>query len=140
MTHKFAFLKSLQRFHSKKGRRCEEGFTLTIVNDWQKICQDLDECKDSRGKCEGKLHCKNTVGSYACGCDNGYKNMFLNCIDIDECLNRNQCPENAVCQNSQGSFTCECFDGFEGDLCTDINECTSNRANCDINAECRNTD
>ena len=66
--------------------------------------------------------------------------MFLNCIDIDECLNRNQCPENAVCQNTQGSFNCKCFDGFEGDLCTDINECSINRAACDINADCSNTD
>ena len=110
------------------------------MNDWLKKCQDLDECRDSRGKCKGSLHCQNTVGSYACGCDSGYKRTPMDCIDVDECLNFGQCPENSVCKNTQGSFTCQCFDGFQGDLCTDIDECSTSIADCDTNADCINSD
>ena len=38
----------------------------------------------------------------------------------------------------QGSFTCQCHVGFEGNLCTDIDECLDNTVKCDTNARCIN--
>ena len=89
----------------------------------------------------------NTIGSYKCGCRNGYKfitkvnwELYINepsCVDIDECSNRGVCPKKSTCQNTNGSFICKCDKGFEGDLCGDIDECTQS-SSCDANAECLN--
>ena len=43
--------------------------------------------------CEGNIHCTNTIGSYKCGCIDGYTSYLAanlsvndpNCVDIDEC-------------------------------------------------------
>ena len=90
----------------------------------------------------------NTVGSYRCGCRNGYKFMtkvnwelYINepyCVDIDECETHGTCPKRSLCKNTEGSYICHCDLGFEGDLCVDIDECTKNI--CDANAACSNTD
>ena len=60
------------------------------------------------------------------------------CVDIDECDSK-ICPENASCVNSEGGYKCLCFNGYEGDLCTDIDECSKNTTMCDKNADCLNT-
>ena len=53
-----------------KGRRCETGFT------WIKPkCIDIDECESYRAPCQGNLHCTNTVGTYICGCRQGYETI-----------------------------------------------------------------
>ena len=49
------------------------------------------------------------------------------------------CPDNAKCENNQGGFNCNCADGYEGDYCSDINECSSTTS-CPENAKCINTD
>ena len=130
----FLFLKSF-----RTGRRCELGFYL-MTKTLRKTCQDIDECNEYSGVCTGNLHCSNTVGSYVCGCKNGYRTVGTDCIDIDECIRPDQCPETAICQNTEGNFTCKCFSGFGGDHCTDIDECTVGTADCDTNADCINSD
>ena len=46
------------------------------------------------------------------------------------------CHAQATCSSTDDGFDCECNSGFMGNgfNCTDINECTSNGHNCDINA------
>ena len=89
----------------------------------------------------------NTVGSYICGCRNGYRNftkinweLFINepyCVDIDECSYRHICSKKSTCKNTDGSYICQCDQGFGGDLCEDIDEC-SIKSTCDLNAACLN--
>ena len=49
--------------------KCEVGYK---VNDDKNECVDIDECKSLR--CPySRSTCKNTMGSYRCQCDDGYK-------------------------------------------------------------------
>ena len=87
----------------------------------------------------GNLHCENTVGSYVCGCKNGFETIGDNCLDINECKKGETCPVNSLCENFIGSFTCTCKSGYSGELCLDVDECLSNGSYCDANAKCTNT-
>ena len=112
------------------------GFTLSNAK-----CADLDECDTGINFCDD-LHCINTVGTYTCGCDRGFekveKRYETYCIDEDECSNRNPCPENASCKNTVGSYECLCDSGYDGEFCSDVDECSGLRNNCDTNAYCFN--
>ena len=65
------------------------------------------------------------------------------CVDIDECSEPSITPICAIdiskCINSIGSFQCECNDGFEGDTCSDIDECELGTSSCSRHARCKNT-
>ena len=103
------------------------------------IILDVDECQDNNGGC-AQL-CNNTVGSFICGCSEGYtlnaddincsgmhyhssfscKSNLNVCTDIDECvLKLDPCHDNATCFNTDGRFNCNCNEGYEGDglVCT----------------------
>ena len=59
--------------------------------------------------CMGK--CVNTIGSYKCICDVGYRENSGKCLDIDECDTDNGgCSHE--CINTLGSYKCDCPDGF----------------------------
>ena len=92
-------------------------------------CTDIDECNMGIKFCR-QLQCENTVGTYTCGCRDGFKTLVKNneyaCVDENECRNRNVCPINADCKNFPGGFSCNCKNGFEGDFCSDIDECSTN--------------
>ena len=117
-----------------------------------KTCLDYDECeKESSNKlsqghatCAHGAFCSNNIGGFSCICRLGYKEdtdvigdsqsnkttqslvkTAIRCVDIDECYSQSVCPKNAKCKNTEGSYICNCFDGFEGDYCTDIDECNS---------------
>ena len=55
------------------------------------LCPDLDECTDDAHQCNEHAMCNNTVGSYSCYCQSGYKGDGTNCqgkchtIDGVEC-------------------------------------------------------
>ena len=108
-------------------------------------CTDIDECDMEIRFC-GKLQCENTVGTYTCGCRDGFETVrdgnTTACVDIDECLNEYSCPGIASCQNSFGKFTCHCPTGYSGDTCVDVDECSNETETmkCDQNAECTNTE
>ena len=95
------------------------------------------------------MHCTNTVGSYICGCWNGYETVIISdwvalkrvptCVDIDECSNQESCPDKSDCQNTAGNYTCACHTGFQGSACTDIDECTLT-SSCHSNATCKNSE
>ena len=89
--------------------------------------------------------CVNTVGSYYCGCDDGYLLLSDNhtCtghltteiyiiiitiinIDKDECMTEaNICDQ--LCINDPGSFHCACNTGYllksNGITCTSMQQC-----------------
>ncbi|KAG1700053.1 Fibrillin-2 [Nymphon striatum] len=103
--------------------------------------EDIDECLTSPHLCENG-RCLNTVGSYRCLCNRGYKrNRFgTKCVDMDECkLKHNSCK--GGCQNVDGSYKCTCLKGFslhtDGITCIDIDECANSQHNCD--GRCVNT-
>ena len=43
---------------------------------------DIDECKIDNGGCAKHSTCKNTVGSYECVCDTGFKAKGKHCVGM----------------------------------------------------------
>lgn len=87
---------------------------------------DIDECLMMPEACANG-RCINTMGSYRCLCDNGYKvaPSGSECVDIDECTLANRCEFS--CENTEGSFRCSCPKGYslnaDGKSCRDVDEC-----------------
>ena len=137
---------------SSRERECQTGF-LVVRGE----CIDFDECKKHNGFRYENLHCRITVGSYSCGCRNGFKlitrinwDLYINepeCVDIDECKNV-RLPKVSVMKRlcvgtSREVVKCNCQEGYFGDgqicfpgSCTDINcplsdlkECVLTRSN-----------
>ncbi|XP_064598653.1 latent-transforming growth factor beta-binding protein 4-like [Liolophura sinensis] len=103
--------------------------------------QDRNEC-DGVSPCSHNADCVNTVGSYRCSCQSGFKGNGIVCTDIDEC---EQYPcGHRKCQNTPGSYRClsECIMGYiyrwnSGNLaCVDIDECEQHP--CGLR-KCQNT-
>ena len=104
---------------------------------------DIDECHENTDGC-GQI-CSNTIGSYVCGCNTGYRlatdrhtcsgtqhfllqYSFVFCfilyntnVDINECVeDTDGCVQN--CNNTIGSYTCSCASGYR--LASDRRGCT----------------
>uniref|UniRef100_A0A8C6TIQ3 Si:ch211-241f5.3 n=1 Tax=Neogobius melanostomus TaxID=47308 RepID=A0A8C6TIQ3_9GOBI len=95
---------------------CENGFLQLSKTE----CVDKDECEDK--PCGPHAKCFNTVGSYYCQCEDGFRStktvnftveFYATCLDINECLeDKNICGPNATCINSIPDYTCKCKNGF----------------------------
>ncbi|XP_052281301.1 fibrillin-2-like [Dreissena polymorpha] len=125
------------------GRRCEI-CPRKGTDAYSRLCpagggydihgNDIDECRLHSNLCENG-RCMNTMGSYRCLCNNGYKpdTTGTQCIDIDECT-ETQSPCVGTCQNLVGSFKCICGQGYvlnmDGRTCRDIDECATGQHNC----------
>ncbi len=76
--------------------------------------KDIDECRTLPNLCENG-QCINTLGSYRCICDRGFKPDIKSgntkCNDVDECLQRPG-PCEHMCTNTWGSYTCTCPTGY----------------------------
>ncbi|PVD20223.1 hypothetical protein C0Q70_20719 [Pomacea canaliculata] len=96
--------------------------------------QDIDECSSMPGACENG-RCLNTMGSYRCVCNKGYKTdqSGKRCIDADECEQTPKVCE-FTCSNTVGSYVCGCPPGYVLNMdqrtCRDLDECTTMRHNC----------
>ncbi|XP_059170016.1 mucin-4-like [Physella acuta] len=92
-------------------------------------CADINECivnGSSPAPCPDNSNCFNSVGSYSCQCDLGYRLDSANknqCNDVDECAERtHQCDQ--ICKNTEGSYECQCYGGYK---------LNSNNKTCDVN-------
>ncbi|MEQ2215289.1 hypothetical protein XENOCAPTIV_030157 [Xenoophorus captivus] len=64
---------------------------------------------ESPGLCDGQGVCENTLGSYKCICQPGYRGNGTHCEGS------HRCDTNARCGNIIGSYFCQCYQGFNGD-------------------------
>ena len=103
--------------------KCKSGQCI----DYERVCNKQVDCDDSSdepascgvdecakpelNQCEHK--CVNTLTSYHCECNPGYKLLpdGKACIDIDECTaEKGKCSQ--YCYNTPGSFYCKCNETF----------------------------
>ncbi|KAM5173121.1 adhesion G protein-coupled receptor E5 isoform 2-T2 [Mantella aurantiaca] len=49
-------------------------------NKAENVCSDIDECKEDPNPCASNGTCKNTIGSYQCICNSGFRNISNKCI------------------------------------------------------------
>ncbi|KAG9347705.1 hypothetical protein JZ751_003718 [Albula glossodonta] len=98
------------------GFRAEAPACVGPVCPEYRVCQDVDECTDSPDVCVGQGVCENTLGSYRCVCELGYRGNGTHCEDENECASgRHGCDTHARCGNIIGSYFCQCYQGFNGD-------------------------
>ncbi|CAI5679646.1 unnamed protein product [Oreochromis niloticus] len=139
-------------------QHCKNGFSQ---NKTIKDCTDINECSENPSVCGNHSRCFNTIGSYYCQCQHGFRlpqrdkvNFTATtgrCQDTNECIvNSSICGEHSRCINTIGSYYCQCQHGFihnsrkvnftEGQ-CIDLNECTESKNKeelCGPNGECKN--
>lgn len=122
-------------------KKCpEEGYQFNILT---MKCEDIDECL--KNPCKGNRKCINIVGGYSCECERGLRidTRIDSCVDIDECTEYPDLCDQG-CINFMGSFRCICSSGYrlssrDNFTCEDIDECSSNRHNCESSDQCVNT-
>uniref|UniRef100_A0A672JY78 Latent-transforming growth factor beta-binding protein 1 n=1 Tax=Sinocyclocheilus grahami TaxID=75366 RepID=A0A672JY78_SINGR len=76
---------------------------------------DVDECSLNENTCGSHGVCQNTIGSFSCQCDPGFKDSQdgQGCVDVNECeLLGNVCGE-VTCENREGTFLCLCPDEMQ---------------------------
>ncbi|CAL1273321.1 unnamed protein product [Larinioides sclopetarius] len=120
---------------------CYNGYRYnSLINK----CEDINECIETPGVCEGSATCVNTLGSFECRCPDGYKlsPSKRDCLDVNECSKTGMC-DNGVCKNLDGSFRCTCNNGYylspDGEHCIDIDECKRSPGIC-ADGTCTNTE
>ncbi|XP_064599411.1 fibrillin-1-like [Liolophura sinensis] len=98
-------------------------------------CTDIDECSADESVClEGV--CSNLMGSYMCGCEQGYawSDNTESCQPVCQYHAPGVCPNGGSCV-SPG--VCLCMEGYDSaDDCKDIDECGTDNGGC--NLECVN--
>ncbi|OQV25204.1 Fibrillin-1 [Hypsibius exemplaris] len=106
---------------------CPAGYRSTT--NPPKDCVQINECTLQPPPCgPGALNCIDTLGSYQCVCNRGYKlsEDRKMCVEINECAAPvNPCTP-GDCINTPGSLTCICPPGFSnssGGQCVYVNQC-----------------
>ncbi|KAE8294149.1 Fibrillin-2 Fibrillin-2 C-terminal peptide [Larimichthys crocea] len=96
--------------------------------------RDINECHVMPDLCRNG-QCINSIGSFRCQCNVGYKADFTttSCVDMDECALSPK-PCNFLCKNTEGSYLCSCPRGYslqpDGKTCKDLDECSTKQHNC----------
>jgi cysteine-rich repeat protein len=110
-------------------------------------CVDIDECIEMTDNCDASAKCKNTKGSFTCACDPGFSGDGVSCkagcgdgtlVAPEACDDKNTatmdgCDANCVIEPG---FTCM---GAGPMSCVDIDECATNKDNCNDKETCKNT-
>ncbi len=102
------------------------------------MCTDIDECVLRTHTCGPASICNNTIGSFVCACNVGYRaDAQSQCLNVNECLtSQHNCGAHANCSDTNGSFLCFCgrsgyrnksVDGLD---CVDTDECAMRVHNC----------
>ena len=103
-------------------------------------CRNIDECESQ--PCDSEAKCVDTVGSFVCTCNVGYKGDGITCVDINECETE-YCFQ--TCINTVGSWYCACNPDWQkhasspDDKCTDYDECAENDHTCPDYSVCIDT-
>ncbi|KAK6969839.1 mucin-like protein [Biomphalaria glabrata] len=119
-----------------KGRAlgCDKVEGCVCRSNWRGVsCEvDVDECVEGLANCRPDQICQNTMGSFACQCDQGFEEVNGTCANIDECKDAtlNLCQQ--ICVDTPGSYVCRCKDGFTLDstTCQDVDECELDTSEC----------
>ncbi|XP_020621089.1 fibulin-1-like, partial [Orbicella faveolata] len=94
-----------------------------------------EDCVHTLGFLQGHKYKWNDVNCTDC---HGFtcKKDYNECGDFSY-----NCPVNATCVNSDGSYSCQCPVGYrwDGENCTEVDECNTSVSVCDVNATCKNT-
>ncbi|CRK94785.1 CLUMA_CG008279, isoform A [Clunio marinus] len=112
--------------------QCHKGFRL---NDTR--CLDINECETDSDIC-GKGKCINSVGSYKCLCQKGFRwNGSGKCADVNECFLRGgHGPCQDECVNTEGGYECSCGSlkgtklAEDGHSCEEVDLCSINNGGC----------
>uniref|UniRef100_H2LL33 Fibrillin 2b n=1 Tax=Oryzias latipes TaxID=8090 RepID=H2LL33_ORYLA len=90
----------------------------------------INECQVMPDLCQNG-QCINTIGSFRCHCNIGYKADFT-ATSMDEC-SLSPKPCNFLCKNTEGSYLCSCPRGYtlqpDGKTCK-LDECSTKQHNC----------
>ncbi|XP_075697136.1 collagen and calcium-binding EGF domain-containing protein 1 isoform X2 [Rhinoderma darwinii] len=126
-TNKYPCLKATGELTTCFRKKCCKGFKFVLG---QCIPEDYDVC--SEAPCEQQ--CTDNFGRVLCTCYPGYqydRERHRNrekpyCLDIDECVLKNQTVCSQICINTLGSYRCECHEGYfleeDGKTCTKGNQ------------------
>ncbi|XP_060571547.1 protein draper-like [Ruditapes philippinarum] len=125
----------------------------SCLKEWtEENCDtDVDECLNNKNLCDIKTNstCNNTIGSYKCVCDTGFKDDGKNkCEECNMWHFGNNCSMDCACIKDNTDICnhvtgdCTCLKEWTGENCTvDVNECLTNSSLCDgkTNSTCNNT-
>ncbi|KAK6300945.1 hypothetical protein J4Q44_G00290430 [Coregonus suidteri] len=95
------------------------GLHFSQLGNLEGLCVDaeLNECLEKPQVCGSNTTCLNTIGSFHCQCQPGFRfstntNYTRDCEDIDECnVTAGICGVNGTCENQEGSYSCLCHPG-----------------------------
>ncbi|XP_071101363.1 uncharacterized protein [Haliotis cracherodii] len=107
---------------------CPDGYASEPGAAANAECKNINECLNGTGPCPSNSKCEDTVGSFMCMCEKGYRQDSSKlCVDIDECDEQsNDCIQ--TCNNTDGGWQCGCYDGYT--LNADNKTCDGAAVNC----------